>query len=333
MVLLENCDALFASCLTMLKFAPLTCNFLVVDAWAAGYLADTGDSNAADVTGLLKDSMAYKKAMRGLMSGEHGTADDISTELWEFIWTELMPKVVPTPGRNANNLFHPKYHREVDAAALMGCVNASDEALVLTILSVKGLALAELASTDDAADDAGDNDTASQLTEASSEKENQGTSARSTYSGRVRKRGRTKNRSRKITTIKKDYEKTVKVYRGRAGHLHFKPGRGFDQAGENSEVILEEFFTFELGSYVSVYNSFFGKIEDCRRDDGKYGWCSAIAKTINGMRKEAQEDTVAALAAMTNMPTAGMSDQNQVMSNFPASFAFNLDDVGESYGI
>jgi hypothetical protein len=99
-----------------------------------------------------------------------------------------MPKVVPTPGRNANNLFHPNYHREVDAATLIRHVHASDEALVLTILLVKGLSLSSTGSSSREDDAANDDDLASQLTDDDFGKENQNPSTSSSSSGK-RKRG------------------------------------------------------------------------------------------------------------------------------------------------
>lgn len=139
--------------------------------------------------------------------------------------------------------------------------------------------------------------------------------------------------SRSVKIKKRDFENTEKQYKTVPGHLYFKKAAGFDQAGENSDVILEEFFTFELGQYVSVCNSFFKKIEDYRRDDSEHGWYSSIASTINGMRKATQEDTRSALATLPSESTAVLNDMNVVLTNFPASYAFDPEDVGESHHV
>jgi hypothetical protein len=137
--------------------------------------------------------------------------------------------------------------------------------------------------------------------------------------------------SRMHTIKKKDYQRTVEHYKTtQPGHLYFEPAPGFDEAGENSDVVVKEYFTFELGQYRSVYNDIFKKIQDCRRDDSELGWYSSIAQTINGVRKEAREDAVAAFTATPYVPTAGLSDMNVVMTDFPESFVFDLEDVGES---
>jgi hypothetical protein len=101
-----------------------------------GFLAV--DCTDAATQKLLQDSKRHKEAFDNLLLGDHHAANAGSTQMWEFIWIELMLKVVPAPGRAAANLFHESYHLQVDAAALMKHVNVSDEALVLTILSVHG---------------------------------------------------------------------------------------------------------------------------------------------------------------------------------------------------
>lgn len=137
---------------------------------------------------LLNDGKSYQEALSKLLSGDCDKADTRTTQMWEFIWLELMPKVVPAPGKSADNLFHAAYHHQVDAAALMKHVNVSDEALVLTILSVKGHSFTNLAEEDvddDDEDDDDDDDSTSQLTANSADKENHAVnSAASTSSGK-----------------------------------------------------------------------------------------------------------------------------------------------------
>jgi hypothetical protein len=87
---------------------------------------------------LLADPKTFHSALDEMLKGSHAAATEEAKVLWSFVWTELIPKVVPAPSKATENLFHSSYRADVDAAALMKHVNVSDESLVLTILCVKG---------------------------------------------------------------------------------------------------------------------------------------------------------------------------------------------------
>ena len=75
--------------------------------------------------------------MDGLLHGKYEAAKEDTQHVWKFIWEELLPKVIPAHGKAENNLFNPSYPDPVDAGMLMNHAEVSDEAIVLTILSVK----------------------------------------------------------------------------------------------------------------------------------------------------------------------------------------------------
>ena len=97
------------------------------------------NDNADDPTmKLLRDPVKMNSAINGMLTGDYKDAPKEAQDLWSFVWEELVPKAVPAPGNVTENSFHSSCPGEVDATALMKCVNVSDEGLVLTILLVKG---------------------------------------------------------------------------------------------------------------------------------------------------------------------------------------------------
>lgn len=155
-----------------------------------GYLAVDCTNPATNE--LLQDRKSYKEALENLLLGDYHEANTGSTRMWEFIWLELMPKVVPATGKATANLFHDSYHSQVDAAALMKHVDVSDEALVLTILSVNGGSFTcspeEVTEVDQDDDEEGDdNDSTSDLTDDRADKENDSTNGTTSTSSGKRK--------------------------------------------------------------------------------------------------------------------------------------------------
>jgi hypothetical protein len=99
---------------------------------------DDDDDDNDSVKAILQNPTRFKKACDGIQKGDYDGASTDSQELWTFIWSDLLPKVVPVTRKPSDNVFHSSCQHEVTKDSLMQTVPVSDEALVMTILAVKG---------------------------------------------------------------------------------------------------------------------------------------------------------------------------------------------------
>lgn len=150
--------------------------------------------------------------------------------------------------------------------------------------------------------------------------------------GKRARKGRGKHLERDVEITKKDYKATVTEWQQRAGHLHCRKPADFDAKAENDKVTLTEVYTFELGRYGGIYNTFFAKVSRHRKSNDDHGWYSAMAAFINEERKAIQDARNTSLARL-EIPmesTAMLDESTEILADLPFDF-FDDNEVGATF--
>jgi hypothetical protein len=150
--------------------------------------------------------------------------------------------------------------------------------------------------------------------------------------------GRGKPLKRTVNMVKKDFENSLETYKDKhPGHLYFETPENYDGLADDEEVEVEEVYTFELGHYGGVYNTFFKMVKESRKGNGgddmdNGGWYSAIAAAINSNREELREINMVSLDNRDDMleKTGVLDSFGDIMTDFTIDL---FADFGEAHEV